>query len=119
MVHILTQDNYTVSIHIIIFVFQILESIIIDLLDLKDAPQDPQQACDVIKKKLSSRYTTDIFLVIHNIDGTALRGNKQQSVLAQLAMMPKVHIVASIDHINAPLCKYYCLYSFIGHVYKY
>lgn len=77
----------------------------IDLLELKEAPQDPQQAFELIKKKLKSKYSTDIFLVIHNIDGVALRGTKQQSLLAQLATLNKVHIIASIDHINAPLCK--------------
>lgn len=82
---------------------EILESIMIDLLDLKEAPQDPQQAFEVIKKKLNSKYASDIFLVIHNIDGAALRGNKQQSLLAQLATLNRVHIIASIDHINAPL----------------
>ncbi|KAL1463447.1 hypothetical protein WDU94_015198 [Cyamophila willieti] len=82
---------------------EILESIMIDLLDMKEASQDPQQAFELIKKKLKLKNATDIFLVIHNIDGTALRGTKQQSLLAQLASLQKVHIIASIDHINAPL----------------
>uniref|UniRef100_A0A8D8Q176 Origin recognition complex subunit 2 n=1 Tax=Cacopsylla melanoneura TaxID=428564 RepID=A0A8D8Q176_9HEMI len=82
---------------------EILESIMIDLLDMKEASQDPQQAFELIKKKLKTKHATDIFLVIHNIDGAALRGNKQQSLLAQLASLQKVHIIASIDHINTPL----------------
>lgn len=32
-----------------------------------------------------------------------LRGEKTQSALGQLASLPNLHLVASIDHINAPL----------------
>ncbi len=45
----------------------------------------------------------DVFLVVHNIDGLNLRGEKAQGVLAQLASIPRVHLVCSVDHINAPL----------------
>uniref|UniRef100_A0A3B5LLJ5 Origin recognition complex subunit 2 n=1 Tax=Xiphophorus couchianus TaxID=32473 RepID=A0A3B5LLJ5_9TELE len=44
-----------------------------------------------------------IYLLIHNIDGPMLRGEKTQSALGQLAALPNLHLVASIDHINAPL----------------
>nr|XP_023996523.1 origin recognition complex subunit 2-like [Salvelinus alpinus] len=32
-----------------------------------------------------------------------LRGEKTQNALGQLASLPNLHLVASIDHINAPL----------------
>lgn len=32
-----------------------------------------------------------------------LRGEKTQSALGQLASLPNLHLVASLDHINAPL----------------
>ncbi|KAG7227351.1 hypothetical protein INR49_000356 [Caranx melampygus] len=44
-----------------------------------------------------------VYLIIHNIDGPMLRGEKTQSALGQLASIPNLHLVASLDHINAPL----------------
>ena len=44
-----------------------------------------------------------VYLLIHNIDGLMLRGEKTQSALGQLASLPNLHLVASIDHINGPL----------------
>lgn len=32
-----------------------------------------------------------------------LRGEKTQTALGQLASLPNLHLVASIDHINGPL----------------
>ncbi|PPQ74542.1 hypothetical protein CVT26_007934 [Gymnopilus dilepis] len=46
---------------------------------------------------------THLYLVIHNIDAAPLRSNKAKSLLAILAHNPRIHIIASIDHINAPL----------------
>jgi len=45
----------------------------------------------------------DIYVLVHNIDGATLRNDKSQAVLAQLAAHPYLHLVCSIDHINAPL----------------
>lgn len=42
-----------------------------------------------------------IYLLIHSIDG--LRNEKSQSTLALLASSPFIHLICSIDHINAPL----------------
>ena len=46
---------------------------------------------------------SDIYIIIHNIDGVRLRSDITQNVLSILASNPHVHIVASIDHINAPI----------------
>lgn len=51
-----------------------------------------------------------VYLLIHNIDGPMLRGEKTQSALGLLASLPNLHLVASIDHINAPLGE--CFYVF-------
>ena len=48
----------------------------------------------------------DLYLVIHNIDGPMLRPEKTQAVLSLLAQIRGFHILASIDHINAPLSKF-------------
>lgn len=46
-----------------------------------------------------------ICIVIHNIDGPGLRDSETQQYLAQLASCSNVRVVASIDHVNAALCK--------------
>ena len=43
-----------------------------------------------------------LYLIIHNIDAAPLRSQRAKSCLALLAMNPRIHIAASIDHINAP-----------------
>ncbi|KAK7451035.1 Origin recognition complex subunit 2 [Stygiomarasmius scandens] len=45
----------------------------------------------------------DLYIIIHNIDSPSLRTQKVQSSLSSLALDPHIHVVASIDHINAPL----------------
>ena len=45
----------------------------------------------------------EVFLVVHNIDGPSLRSEKAQTPLSILAQSPHVHVLASIDHINASL----------------
>ena len=47
----------------------------------------------------------DLYLVIHNIDGAMMRSEKVQVILSMLGQIQGVHILASIDHINAPLSK--------------
>jgi origin recognition complex subunit 2 len=42
-----------------------------------------------------------LYILIHNIDGPALRNLKAQTILSQLAAIPQIHFVASVDHINA------------------
>lgn len=54
-----------------------------------------------------------ICVVIHNIDGPGLRDFDTQQCLAQLAACSNVRIIASIDHVNSPLCKYCFLIAFL------
>ena len=44
-----------------------------------------------------------LFLLIHNIDSPNLRSPKVKSQLAALASHTRIHLIASIDHVNAPL----------------
>jgi len=44
-----------------------------------------------------------IFLILHNIDGLALRSSKVQTILSMLASVRGLHIIASVDHVNAHL----------------
>ncbi len=45
----------------------------------------------------------DLFLILHNIDGPMLRNEAAQSTLSRLAAHPRIHLLCSVDHINAPL----------------
>ncbi|KAG4097569.1 ORC2-domain-containing protein [Neocallimastix lanati (nom. inval.)] len=64
------------------------------------------------------RKIKKIFLLIHNIDGINLRNDKTQTTLSLIAAIPNVHLIASIDHINASFlwdnAKVY-RYNFIWH----
>jgi len=50
-----------------------------------------------------STSETELYLIIHNIDAAPLRTAKAKSLLSLLAHNPRIHVIASIDHINAPL----------------
>lgn len=47
-----------------------------------------------------------VCVIVHNIDGPGLRDPDTQQHLARIAACSHVRIVASIDHVNALLCKY-------------
>lgn len=47
-----------------------------------------------------------VCVVVHNIDGPGLRDSETQQNLARLASCSLVRIIASIDHVNAPLRMY-------------
>merc|ERR1711879_52713 len=44
-----------------------------------------------------------IFILIHNIEGQGLSARDAQNALGRLAKHPRIHILASIDHLNAYL----------------
>lgn len=80
----------------------ILDGIIIDLLEL-NCPSNATECIDVIEKALRKNLKDRLYLLIHNIDGIMLRSSKAQDLLSYLANIPNVCVLASIDHINAPL----------------
>ena len=51
----------------------------------------------------ASRAPDHLYIIIHSIDGIALRHEKHQAVFAALASIPQVHIIASCSHRNAAL----------------
>lgn len=81
----------------------IMDSIIVDLLDLKENPSNLFEACDLIEKEFNYNYDSHLYLIIHNIEGDLLRNSKAQNVLARLGSIKNIHLIASIDHINGPL----------------
>lgn len=44
-----------------------------------------------------------LYLVIHNIDSPALRSPRSLAILSLLACSPRIHIIASFDHLHTPL----------------
>ncbi|XP_070536327.1 origin recognition complex subunit 2-like [Ptychodera flava] len=80
----------------------ILNSITDDGFHHNGSFRSPLEQCEFIKQHLEETQE-EFFVIIHNIDGTMLRGEKAQNILSVLAQIPSVHMVASIDHINAPL----------------
>ncbi|KAA0707367.1 Origin recognition complex subunit 2 [Triplophysa tibetana] len=81
----------------------ILNSITGDILEHDGTFRNPSDQIDFIVNTLKEDPDNHIFLIINNIDGAMLRGDRNQQALGQLASIPNMHLVASIDHINAPL----------------
>ncbi|KAG6444219.1 hypothetical protein O3G_MSEX003265 [Manduca sexta] len=80
----------------------ILETIIIDLLENTHVPSNVGDIVNLIDAQLTENGV-NLFLIIHNIDGTMLRSTKTQATLASISQIKNVHTIATIDHINAPL----------------
>ena len=86
---------------------QILSSLSCELLGHEKSFKSVTEHAEFICRALSSRAGKDapqeVFLIIHSLDGPMLRNERTQSALSILATCPHVHILASVDHINAPL----------------
>jgi len=78
---------------------QILATISEDILDIEGSFSSTSEHVE----EIFSSLTEHLYILVHNIDGPTLRTSKVQSTLATLAGHPLVHLVCSIDHINAPL----------------
>lgn len=88
----------------------VLETIVIDLLENSHVPSNVGDIVNLIDSQLTDNGV-DLFLIIHNIDGSMLRNAKAQAMLASISQIRNVHTIATIDHINAPLCKYFNAYE--------
>ncbi|KAK9458845.1 origin recognition complex subunit 2-domain-containing protein [Lipomyces oligophaga] len=83
------------------------------LVDKKTANRLPKSLSEAVATLMSTSsgsevpggdiYDPKLVIVIHNIDGRPFRNDKVQSYLAHLASHSDVSIIASVDHINAPL----------------
>nr|XP_057924394.1 origin recognition complex subunit 2 [Doryrhamphus excisus] len=81
----------------------ILNALTCDILEHQGTFRTPSDQIQYISQTLKEGPDLHIYLLINNIDGPMLRGEKIQSALGQLASLPNLHMVATIDHINAPL----------------
>lgn len=77
------------------------------LLNMKEAAPNTNMAVEMIRQRLKPKSAPHIFIIINNIDGSCLRDEKCQSALCSLVSHEKIHLIASIDHLNAPLSKYF------------
>lgn len=84
----------------------ILDPIANDLLELSAATSNPHETVNIIDETMQQYPEFHIFLIVHNIDGIMLRNDKAQSVLSRLATIKNIHMIVTIDHINAPLRKF-------------
>ncbi|XP_066921498.1 origin recognition complex subunit 2-like [Clytia hemisphaerica] len=82
---------------------QILNMITEDLMNSQLSIRNTIDQANHIKKFYDVDKHGKLFLLIHNIDGQMLRSKNVQSILSCLASAKNIHIISSIDHINAPL----------------
>ena len=80
----------------------VLDGIIVDLLQLS-CSGNTTECIDLIERTLKRSRKDRLYLLIHNIDGIMLRSNKAQDILSCLASIPNLCVLASVDHVNAPL----------------
>jgi origin recognition complex subunit 2 len=83
----------------------ILDAVWVDILEKPVIGGNLHEIVNLIDDELKRIPALHIFLMIHNIDGPMLRNDKSQSILSRLANVKNLHLIASIDHINTPLCK--------------
>lgn len=85
------------------FFCQILNNITEDILEHATSFHGVQDQLDFIEVTYTGPDVAPLFIIIHNLDGAMLRAEKTQAAIARLASLPRVHVLASVDHINAPL----------------
>lgn len=63
----------------------------------------PVDAIPIKKRREWPVSDRPLYLVIHNIDSPALRNPRSLAILSLLACSPRIHLVASFDHLHTPL----------------
>ncbi|NWS70997.1 ORC2 protein, partial [Crotophaga sulcirostris] len=86
-----------------ITVRSILNSITEEVLDHIGTFHSPLDQLEFIIKRFKEDSSLELYVLIHNLDSKMLRGERSQQILAQLSSLPSIYLIASIDHINAPL----------------
>lgn len=81
----------------------ILHTITTEILNVKMSCRNNHESVGAIAAAFKSSPQTHFFLIINNIDGPMLRKTKDQHILSRLAKIPNIHLICSIDHINAPM----------------
>lgn len=74
-------------------------------MDLESCPGSAELAIQQIEETLKLKNAEHIYILIHNIDGIELQNYKTQHILSRICSLKNVHLVASIDKVNAALSK--------------
>ncbi|ORX94954.1 ORC2-domain-containing protein [Basidiobolus meristosporus CBS 931.73] len=84
---------------------EILGKIIEDVVQKNGSLGSPEEQISSIYEYFTNdnRPIERLYLLIHNIDGGSLRTERVQTLLSVLAAVPNVHLIASVDHINAAM----------------
>lgn len=85
----------------------ILDDIVTGLLETICKSKNVHEIVDAIEEEMRLTPEYHIFLIVHNLDGSMLRNDVAQNVLSRLAHITNIHLIASIDHINAPNRKFF------------
>jgi hypothetical protein len=56
------------------------------------------------RRAAASALPSHVYIVVHSIDGPAMRSDEAQALLASIASIPQVHVIASCSH-HASACK--------------
>ncbi|XP_035777341.1 origin recognition complex subunit 2-like [Anopheles albimanus] len=80
----------------------VLDLISSEVLKMRLSTANTHEALDKIERQFSKNPELHLFLVVNNLDGTALRNEAIQSTLGRLAAINNVHLIASIDNHIAP-----------------
>ncbi|NXA41047.1 ORC2 protein, partial [Eudromia elegans] len=86
-----------------ITVRSILNSITEEVLEHTGTFRSPLDQLEFILKRFKEDSSLELYVLLHNLDSQMLRGERSQQILAQLSSLPSIYLIASIDHINAPL----------------
>nr|XP_020748338.1 origin recognition complex subunit 2 isoform X1 [Odocoileus virginianus texanus]XP_020748339.1 origin recognition complex subunit 2 isoform X1 [Odocoileus virginianus texanus] len=86
-----------------ISVKSILNSITEEILDHMGTFRSVLDQLEWITNKFKEDSSLELFLLIHNLDSQMLRGDKSQQIIGQLSSLRNIYLIASIDHLNAPL----------------
>lgn len=85
----------------------ILSTLSSDLLghsgSFKSHSEHAQFISNTLEKRSGKDAPREVFLLIHNLDGPMLRNESTQTALSILAASKHIHVIASVDHINAAL----------------
>lgn len=63
----------------------------------------PSVAIQSCSRKNWPTASAPLYLVIHNIDAQSLRTPRSIAILSLLASSPRIHIIASFDHVHTPI----------------
>ncbi|XP_053452599.1 origin recognition complex subunit 2 isoform X2 [Nycticebus coucang] len=86
-----------------ISVKSVLNSITEEVLDYMGTFRSVLDQLEWIINKFKEDSSLELFLLIHNLDSQMLRGDKSQQIIGQLSSLHNIYLIASIDHLNAPL----------------